>query len=268
VQDYRVLNKYTIPNCYPLPNLEDLTCHLTKARLFTALNLCTRYNNIHIREGDQWKAAFKTPAIHTCPPRHWDPNIMPFSLSNAPTTFQEFINEVLKDLIGTGLVLIYLNNILITTPHDLVLHRNIVNKVLEKMAEYDLYLKPEKCVFKQHTITYLGLVIGEGEVCMNPLKVEAVCTWPPPKDLHKLRVFMELIGWLRLFLKGYTHKSHPLNNLTKKGGEFIWTSQCQHAFDALKSLATSYPTLAQPDLDKPLEVKVDASNFTTGAALI
>jgi hypothetical protein len=73
---------------------------------------------------------------------------------------------------------------------------------------------------------------------------------------------------LRLFLKGYAHKSHPLNNLTKKGVEFVWTAQCQHAFNALKSLTTSYPTLAQPDLDKPLKVEVDASNFATGAALI
>jgi hypothetical protein len=70
VQDYRVLNKYTILNCNPLPNLEDLTHHLAKAHLFTALNLCTGYNNIRIREGDQWKAAFKTPATCTRPPGH------------------------------------------------------------------------------------------------------------------------------------------------------------------------------------------------------
>ena len=193
---------------------------------------------------------------------------MPFGLSNAPATFQEFINEVLKDLIATGLVLVYLNDILIATPHDLPLHRRIVNQVLEKMAEYDLYLKPEKCVFEQRTITYLGLVIGEGEICMDPLKVEAVRTWPPPRNLHELRVFLGLIGWLRPFLEGFSHKSHPLNHLTKKGVEFNWTPECQTAFEALKSLATSYPTLAQPDLDKPFEVEVDASNFATGAALL
>ena len=65
------------------------------------------------------------------------------------------------------------------------------------MAEYDLYLKPEKCIFEQRTITYLGLVIGEGEIRMDPLKVEAVRTWPPPRNLHELRVFLGLIGWLR-----------------------------------------------------------------------
>ena len=83
------------------------------------------------------------------------------------------------------------------------------------MAEYDLYLKPKKCVFEQRTITYLGLVIGEGEICMDPLKVEAVRTWPPPRNLHELRIFLGLIGWLQPFLEGFSHKSHPLNHLTK-----------------------------------------------------
>ena len=193
---------------------------------------------------------------------------MPFGLSNALATFQEFINEVLKDLIATGLVLVYLDDILIATPHDLPLHQKIINQVLAKMAEYDLYLKPEKYVFEQRTITYLGLVIGEGEIRMDPLKVEAVRTWPPPQNLHELHVFLGLIGWLRPFLEGFSHKSHPLNHLTKKGVKFNWTPECQTAFEALKSLATSYPTLAQPDLDKPFEVEVDASNFATGAALM
>jgi hypothetical protein len=119
---------------------------------------------------------------------------MPFGLSNAPATFQEFITKVLKDLIATGLVLVYLNDILIATLYNLILHQNIVNKVLEKMAEYDLCLKPEKCVFEQWTITYLGLVIGEGEVHMDPLKVEAVHTWPLPQNLHEICMFILISG--------------------------------------------------------------------------
>src|SRR6202789_3753437 len=120
---------------------------------------------------------------------------MPFGLSNALATFQEFINEVLKDLIASGLVLCYLNDILIATPHDLILHQKVVNQILERMTEYDLFLKPKKCVFEQRTISYLGLIIGEGDIRMDPLKVEAVHTWPPPRNLHELRIFMGLIGW-------------------------------------------------------------------------
>ena len=93
-----------------------------------------------------------------------------------PSHFPRFINEVLKDLITIGLILVYLDDILIATPHNLTLYQKIVNQVLEKMAGYDLYLKPEKCIFEQRTITYLGLVIDEGEIHMNLLKVEAVCT--------------------------------------------------------------------------------------------
>ena len=76
----------------------------------------------------------------------------------------------------TGLVLVYLNNILVATPHDLTLHQRIVNQVLKKMAEYNLYLKLEQCIFEQRAITYLKLVIDEGEIHMDPLKVEAVYT--------------------------------------------------------------------------------------------
>ena len=190
VQDYHILNKYTIPNRYPLPNLKDLTHWLAKVWLFTALNLRAGYNNIHIKEEDQWKAVFKTLATWTCPLGHWEPNVMPFGLSNAPATFKEFINEVLKDFITTGLVLVYLDDILIATPHNVTLHWKIVNQVLKKMAEYDLYLKLEKCIFELRTITYLGLVIGEGEIHTDRLKVEAVCTWPPPQNLHELCVFL------------------------------------------------------------------------------
>ena len=145
VQDYQCLNKYTIPNQHPIPNLEDLTQRLSKARLFIALDIQTGYNNIRIKEGDQWKAAFKTPATCTNPPGHYELNVMPFGLCNAPETFQTFMNDVLQLWICTGWVLVYLDDILIATPDDLQLHRKIAHEVIEALTQNDLYLKLEKC---------------------------------------------------------------------------------------------------------------------------
>jgi hypothetical protein len=103
---------------------------------------------------------------------------------------------------------------------------------------------------------------------MDPLKVEAVHTWPVPKNLHELQVFLGLIGWLRPFLQGFTHRFHPLTHLTKNGVIYEWDDECQWAFEDLKALTTSYPAFAQLDLEAPFKVGVDALNFATGAALI
>ena len=101
----------------------------------------------------------------------------------------------------------YLDDILIATLDDLQLHREVVHEVIKVLIQNDLYLKPEKCFFEQKEIMYLGLVIGEGRTQMEPAKVEVVKTWPTPRNLHKTQVFLGLIGWLRPFLKGFTHKA-------------------------------------------------------------
>ena len=148
----------------------------------------------------------------------------------------------------------YLDDILIATLDDLQLHREVVHEVIKVLIQNDLYLKPEKCFFEQKEITYLGLVIGEGRTRMDPAKVEAVKTWPTPRNLHEIRVFLGLIGWLRPFLKGFAHKARPLMDLTKKNQPFIWTENCKEAFSTLKNLATSEPALIQLDLEKPFEM--------------
>ena len=103
---------------------------------------------------------------------------------------------------------------------------------------------------------------------MDPHKVAAVNEWPVPTNLHKLCVFMGLIGWLRPLLKGFAQKARPLTDLTKKNQPFIWDNTCQTAFEMLKGLATSDPALRQPDLELPFKLEVDASAFATGAVLI
>jgi Reverse transcriptase (RNA-dependent DNA polymerase) len=153
VQDYRKLNALTIRNRYPLPLIPELIDHIRGHSLFTKLDIRWGYNNIRIRNGDQWKAAFKTNQ------GLFEPMVMFFGLTNSPATFQTMMNHIFRDLIDEGYVTVYMDDILIHTPNDPNLHRNIVHRVLKALGERDLYLKLEKCQFEATTIEYLGVVV-------------------------------------------------------------------------------------------------------------
>jgi hypothetical protein len=137
VQDYRRLNKITIKNRYPLPLAADIVNRLTGAQYFTKFDVCWGYHNIHIKSGDEWKAAIITNRMEV------EPTVMGFGMTNSPATFQSLMNSVFADLIAIGVVAVYMDDILIYTP-TLVEHRKIVREVLQRLQDHDLYLKPEK----------------------------------------------------------------------------------------------------------------------------
>jgi Reverse transcriptase (RNA-dependent DNA polymerase) len=143
VQDYWKLNEITVKNAAPLPLIPDLIDKLRGALYFTKLDVLWGYNNICIKEGDEYKAAFKTSL------RLYEPLVMTFGLCNAPARFQTFMNNIFKDLIGTGQVVIYLDDILIFT-HTTAQLDKLTHQVLECLECYNLFLKPEKCFF-DHT---------------------------------------------------------------------------------------------------------------------
>ncbi len=161
VQDYRKLNSLTVKNQYPLPLIPELIDQLRNATLFTKLDIRWGYNNVHIKEGDQWKGAFKTNL------GLYEPCVMFFGLTNSPSTFQTMMDTIFRDLTTTGEVVIYMDDILIATPTDIPHHRQLVHQVLDKLEEHDLFLKPEKCTFEAPEIEYLGLIIGGGRVQMD-----------------------------------------------------------------------------------------------------
>ena len=176
VQDYRRLNAFTVRNTAPLPLIRELMDRLTRVHgrrsaLFTKLDIRWGYNNICIRDGDQWKAAFKTNR------GLFEPMVMFFGLTNAPATFQSMMNFIFRELINEGYVTIYMDNILIHTPNDLQLHRHVVNDVLRILADHDLYLKPQKCQFEVTEVEYLGVIISEDCIAMDPIKVNGVKNW-------------------------------------------------------------------------------------------
>ncbi|SJL18813.1 uncharacterized protein ARMOST_22414 [Armillaria ostoyae] len=183
VQDYRKLNEMTIKNRYPLPLISELIDKLQGAKYFTKLDVRWGYNNIRIKEGDEHKAAFRMNR------GLFEPTVMFFGLTNSPTTFQWMMNDIFKDLISEGKVTIYLDDILIFTK-ELDEHRHIVQRVLQKLRENKLFLKAEKCEFEVLETEYLGIIISEGQVRMDPVKLAGIAEWPTPTKKKELQSFL------------------------------------------------------------------------------
>ena len=261
VQDYRRLNEITVKNRYPLPLVSDIINRLRGAKYFTKFDVRWGYNNIRIKEGDEWKAAFATNQ------GLFEPLVMFFGLTNSPATFQALMNSIFSDLIAAGKVAVYLDDILIFTA-TLEEHRKVVHEVLHRLKKHDLYLRPEKCEFERKEIEYLGLVIREGEVRMDPAKVEAVRNWPIPRNLRALRGFLGFANFYRRFIKDFATIAQPLNSLTRKNVPWQWDEPQQQAFDTLRTAFTSAPILVLWDPGRPTRIEVDASGFATGGALL
>src|SRR5712672_2700752 len=153
VQYYRHLNKWTIRNRYPLPLIPQLINRVRMKKLFTKFDIRWGYNNMRIKKGDKWKAAFITNE------GLYEPTVMFFGMTNSPATFQAMMNTIFRDLIDKGSVTIYMDDIAIATDDDPILHKQCVHKILDKLEKHDLYLKPEKCTFAQKRIEFLGVVL-------------------------------------------------------------------------------------------------------------
>ena len=135
------------------------------------------------------------------------------------------------------------------------------------MEEHDLYLKLKKCVFEVSEVEFLGVILGHGQVHMDPVKIKGVLDWPIPQNLKDVRSFLGLYGFYRQFIKGFATLAQPLNELLKKEVPWEWTSARQLAFETLKGRITQAPVLAMPDYEKPFELEVDMSNYALGAVL-
>jgi hypothetical protein len=170
VQDYRALNAMTIKNRYPIPLISDFVNQLKGTKYFTKLDVRWGYNNVRIRRGDKWKAAFRTNR------GLFKLLVMFFGLTNSPATFQTMMNDIFQDLIMERVVCVYIDDILIFT-RDLAEHRCITQLVLCRLREHQLYLKLEKCEFERTRVEYLGVIISEGKVEMDPVKVMEVRDW-------------------------------------------------------------------------------------------
>jgi len=257
--DYRQLNSITIKNRYPLPLIDDLRDRLLGAQWFTALDLKGAYNLIRIKEGEEWKTAFRTHL------GLFEYLVMPFGLTNAPATFQEMINHVLREYIDL-FVVVYLDDILIFSK-TLEEHKEHVHKVLRKLQDAKLLVEPEKSEFHKQQVNYLGFVISPNQIEMDDKKIQAVQEWPEPTNVKEVRGFLGFTNFYRRFIKDYSKIAAPLTSLTKADITFEWNEKARSAFDELKKRVTDKPILGVADPGKPYEVETDASEFALGGQL-
>ena len=261
VQDYRRLNEWTIKNRYPLPLISELITRVQGASLFSKFDIRWGYNNVRIKEGDEWKAAFITNQ------GLFEPRVMFFGLTNSPATFQTMMNAIFAEELRENWLTIYMDDILIHTTDDKVAHREKVHQILHKLRQHDLYLKPEKCQFEQTRVEFLGVILEKGTVQMDPAKTKGIADWPQPQTVKDVRAFLGFTGFYRYFIPNYSKITRPLIHLTKKAVVFNWEEQQAKAFETLKSLMCARPVLRQPNYSKPFFLSTDASAYGVGAVL-
>ena len=260
VQDYRYLNEWTIKNNYPLPLISDVVENSGTKRVFTKIDLRWDYNNIQIKEGDEWKAAFMIPE------RSFKPMVMFFRLTNSLATFQTMMNELIKDLINTGKVAAFIDDVIIGMESEEG-HDELVAEVIKSLEENNLYMKPEKCKWKVREVGFLGVVIRADGIKIKEEKVKGVLNWPTLKCVKDVQKFLGLANYYCRFIKDFASIARPLHDMVKKDQKWDWTEKQEEAFKKLKEQFIKKLVLAAPDLDKKMRMEVNMSDYTTGGVL-
>ena len=257
--DYRKLNDITVKDAYPLPRIDAALDQLSGAGWFSCLDLNSGYWQVEVDEADRAKTAFVSRR------GLFEFKTMPFGLCNAPATFERLMETVLAGL-NWQICLIYLDDIIVVgkTFDDMI--RNL-DEVLQKLHEAGLKLKPRKCQLFAKRVDFLGHVISGEGIQTDPKKTQAVREWPRPESLHEVRSFLGFCSYYRRFIPKFAEISKPLHKLTEKNQKFLWTKECNAAFETLKEKMVSSPILAHPDFTKPFILDTDASDQAIGAVL-
>lgn len=256
--DYRALNAKTVRDLFPIPVVDELLDELKAARFFTKLDLRSGYHQVRMHPDDIHKTTFRTHH------GHFGFVVMPFGLTNAQSTFQALMNEVLRPFLRKS-VLVFFDDISIHSA-SYADHLRDVRAVLSVLREHSLFIKRSKCSFPERSVSYLGHIIDEHGVSMDPTKVDVVQSWPLPRTVKALRGFLGLTGYYRRFISGYSAIAAPLTALLKKEA-FCWSPLATTVFERLKTALTTGPALQLPDFSSMFVVDCDGSGSGFGAVL-
>ena len=257
--DYRALNKLTIKDVTPLPNIAELRDRLRKAKFLTKIDLLDGYYNIRIAEEDVPKTAFRTRY------GHFEFTVLPFGLTNAPATFMQMINRIFGDLYDK-FVVAYLDDILIYS-ETWEEHLQHLREVLERLQRNHLFAKASKCDFAKSEVEFCGHLVNPEGIRIHPRNIEALHKWPRPKDIHDLRSFLGLINYFKEFIPNMADTAFPLTELLKQTTTWEWTELEHSAMLLLIHRVTTAGVLAYFDPDLPIHVYTDASGYAVSGWL-
>jgi len=197
----------------------------------------------------------------------YEPMVMYFGLTNSPATFQTMMNNLFRDLINQGDMVTFIDDILVATNMEEG-YDELVEEVLKRLEENNLFVKLEKCKWKVREVEFLGVVIGPKGVEMQREKIEGVLNWPASRNMKEVQKFLGLANYYKRFIKDFAKIAALLHMLVRKKQKWKWEKKQKEVFEKLKVVFTTESILAIPDIDRKMRVEVDASDYVTRGVLL
>lgn len=260
--DYRMLNRQTKPDMYPLPFLQDFTHILHGKTVFSTIDLLKAYNQIPIEPCDVPKTAIITPfGLY-----QW--NFMSFGLRNCGQTFQRHMDEIMR---GLDFVFVYIDDLLVAS-RDTDEHKTHLRMVFDRLQEHGLRVNRGKCTFGKPSVNYLGHTVDKDGIRPTDEKIQAITGFQKPTLVKDLRRFVNMVNFYRRFLPHAAEHQAPLQALipgNKKNdcSEITWTPEGLEAFDKCRNDIASITYLAHPPGDAKVQLVTDASDIAAGATV-
>uniref|UniRef100_A0A2N9I9R8 Reverse transcriptase n=1 Tax=Fagus sylvatica TaxID=28930 RepID=A0A2N9I9R8_FAGSY len=255
--DFRNLNKACPKDEFPLPNMDLLIDSAAGSAMFSFMDGFSGYNQIRMSPRDAEKTAFRTPI------GNFYYTVMPFGLKNAGATYQRTMTAMFHDMIHQEIE-DYVDDIVVKSKkrED---HVEVLRKVFERCRLYKLKMNPLKCAFGVSAGKFLGFLVHNRGIDVDPAKASAIATMRPPTSHKELKSFLGRLSYIRRFIPGLAAVTSTFSHLLKKGVSFNWSAECQEAFERIQAIMTKLPTVCAPLAGKPLRLYLASNSQAIGA---